>query len=235
MYFHRQGDPTRISPWHDIPLVPGGGPVVGDTFTFVCEIPRGARAKMEINKETEWNPIIQDTKKGALRFYHSPSTVNYGAFPQTWEDPTHVDLLVPGTVGDNDPTDVIDVSDRTPTAGETYAVKVVGALGMVDGGELDWKIVVIDAASPLAGEVDDVAALPADHPLSIRLVKVREWFRDYKLPDGKPENEFSNGGQYYSKADALRVVASQHELWKGLVGRPHTPAEKLWWQTQVLE
>ena len=202
----------------------------GDTFTFVCEIPRGARAKMEINKETEWNPIIQDTKKGALRFYHSPSLVNYGAFPQTWEDPNHEDLLVPGTAGDNDPTDVIDFSDRTPTAGEVYTVKVLGALGMLDDGELDWKIVVVDAASPLAAEVDDVADLPEGHPLAARLVQVREWFRDYKLPDGKPPNKFSNGGEYYSKEQALKVVALQHKLWRGLVARDHTPDAEMWWQ-----
>jgi hypothetical protein len=56
---------------------------------------------MEVNKEQPWNPIAQDTKRGALRFYPSPSLVNYGAFPQTWEDPAHDDALVPGTKGDN--------------------------------------------------------------------------------------------------------------------------------------
>lgn len=103
MYFHRAGSSERISPWHDIPLRPlsDAGQPAPDTFVFVCEIPAGARAKMEINKETPHNPIIQDTKKGALRFYHSDSLVNYGAFPQTWEDPAHKDVLVPEYKGDN--------------------------------------------------------------------------------------------------------------------------------------
>ena len=56
---------------------------------------------MEINKEAPFNPIIQDTKKGKPRFYHSDSLVNYGAFPQTWEDPSHADVLVPEYKGDN--------------------------------------------------------------------------------------------------------------------------------------
>jgi len=206
---------------------------------------------MEINKETPFNPIVQDTKKGKLRFYHSDSLVNYGAFPQTWEDPAHADILVPKYEGDNgvsntehdatksmqpivcaDPTDVIDVSDRMTNSGDIYVVKVVGALGMVDGGELDWKIVVIDMADPLADEVDDVADLADSHPLSKKLVEVRNWFRDYKLPDGKPENEFANGGKYYSKSDALTVVKEQHELWARLV-RSAPPADaKLWWEHQ---
>ena len=35
----------------------------------MCEIPKGTNAKMEINKEAEHNSIIQDRKKGKLRFY----------------------------------------------------------------------------------------------------------------------------------------------------------------------
>lgn len=43
---------------------------------------------MEMSKEKQWNPILQDTKKGVLRTikYH-PFVWNYGFFPQTWEDP----------------------------------------------------------------------------------------------------------------------------------------------------
>ena len=111
-------------------------------------------------------------------------------------------------------------------------VKVIGALGMVDGGELDWKIVVVDAADVLAAEVDDVAQLSAEHPLTKRLEAVRDWFRDYKLPDGKPANEFSNGGKYYSKAEALKVVAGQHKLWTALVRSERPANAKLWWEPQ---
>lgn len=31
--------------------------------------------------------LLQDTKKGKLRFYHGPIFWNYGYIPQTWEDP----------------------------------------------------------------------------------------------------------------------------------------------------
>ena len=110
-------------------------------------------AKMEINKEQAFNPIKQDTSKGKLRFYHSPSLVNYGAIPQTYEDPAATDALVVRYKGDGDPLDVIDISDAIPRTGDVYAIRVVGALAMVDGDELDWKIVGIAMSDPLADEV----------------------------------------------------------------------------------
>ena len=32
-------------------------------------------------------------------------------------------------------------------------VKVLGTLAMIDDGETDWKLIVIDVSDPLAGEV----------------------------------------------------------------------------------
>ena len=42
---------------------------------------------MEVSKKLQFNPIVQDVKKGAPRFYDGPIYWNYGCFPQTWEDP----------------------------------------------------------------------------------------------------------------------------------------------------
>ena len=52
-----------ISPWHDIPLRVKA--VKDETVLhFLCEIPRGTTAKMEINKKVWANPILQDFKVG---------------------------------------------------------------------------------------------------------------------------------------------------------------------------
>ena len=61
---------------------------------MVVEIPRWSNAKMEIATKEALNPIKQDVKKGKLRyvknfFPHHGYIWNYGALPQTWEDPTH--------------------------------------------------------------------------------------------------------------------------------------------------
>ena len=66
----------RISPWHDIPLEAGGG-----AYNMVTEIPKYGLAKMEVDTKGESNPIMQDTKKGKLRFYHGPIFWNYGCLP----------------------------------------------------------------------------------------------------------------------------------------------------------
>lgn len=55
---------------------------------------------------------------------------------------------------------------------------------MIDEGEADWKVVVIDAEdkwAPFLNDVDDV-----EKHLPGTLSAIREWFRTYKIPDGKP-------------------------------------------------
>jgi inorganic pyrophosphatase len=87
---------------HDIPLYALGQGNKGKIFHFICEIPKWTRAKYEIATKELYNPIKQDTKNGKLRFYqHGDMLFNYGAFPQTWEDPNHISET--GKPGDNDP------------------------------------------------------------------------------------------------------------------------------------
>ena len=90
---------------------------------------------------------------GASRYYHSDSLVNYGAFPQTWEDGDSVHAAT-GLKGDNDPLDVLEIGTVKCRSGEVYPVKVLGALALIDGDEMDWKIVTVAASDSLAGTVD---------------------------------------------------------------------------------
>ena len=64
---------------------------------MIVEVPRWSNAKMEINLTEKFNPIKQDIKKGKPRFVancfpHKGYIWNYGAIPQTWEDPEHTDV-----------------------------------------------------------------------------------------------------------------------------------------------
>ena len=45
----------------------------------------------------------------------------------------------------------------------------------------------------------------------------RHWFKIYKVPDGKPENEFAFDGQCKDKVYANEIVAETHEAWKRLI------------------
>ena len=84
---------------------------------------------------------VDKTKKKEPRFYFMDSLSNYGALPQTYEDPAHKDAWT-GLLGDGDPIDVCDISSLPRPTGSLYQVKVLGALGMIDGGETDWKVFV---------------------------------------------------------------------------------------------
>lgn len=77
---------------------------------------------------------------------------NYGALPQTWEDPNHIDSDTQ-TVGDNDPIDVCEIGSKLHLIGSVVPIKVIGILGLIDEGETDWKLIAIDVRDPLANEV----------------------------------------------------------------------------------
>ncbi|KPI99608.1 Inorganic pyrophosphatase [Papilio xuthus] len=214
VFFRDESGP--VSPLHDIPLWADRARRLAN---MVVEVPRWTNAKMEISLGETLNPIKQDVKKGALRyvsnvFPHHGYIWNYGALPQTWEDPRHVD---PGTGarGDNDPIDVIEIGSRVAQRGDVLTVKILGALALIDEGETDWKLIAIDARDPDAERLSDVADLEKVRPGLLRATL--EWFRLYKVPDGKPVNVFAFDGEAKDAAFAHRVIDEVHEFWRALV------------------
>ncbi|CAH0725420.1 unnamed protein product, partial [Brenthis ino] len=214
VYFKDESGP--ISPLHDIPLWADREARIAH---MVVEVPRWTNAKMEISLSEPLNPIKQDVKKGELRyvsnvFPHHGYIWNYGALPQTWEDPRHVDPHTRAR-GDNDPIDVLEVGSRVARRGDVLRVRVLGALALLDEGETDWKLLAVDERDPLAARLRDVRDLDAACPGLLRASV--EWFRLYKVPDGKPRNEFAFDGEAKDAAFALNVVDEVHEFWKALV------------------
>eukprot|EP00932_Pfiesteria_piscicida_P009691 SRR837773.20461.p3 GENE.SRR837773.20461~~SRR837773.20461.p3 ORF type:complete len:208 (-),score=103.09 SRR837773.20461:195-740(-) len=169
---------------------------------------------MEVAIKEPQNPIAQDVKKGKLREYHGPIFWNYGMLPQTWEDPSVVHRET-RCGGDNDPVDVVEIGSSVLAQGSVEAVKVLGALAMIDDGELDWKVIAIRQADPLAAELHDIADVEAKCPGVVS--GIREWFRWYKTPDGKPLNAFGFQERALGQAQALEVVAETHAAWRALV------------------
>lgn len=199
-----------VSPWHDIPLYTGEANVVN----YVNEISKGTDAKMEIATDEASTPIKQDVKKGALRFYkYSKSLVNYGALPQTWEDPADI---VPdtGLGGDGDPLDCIDISPKVMPRGAVYPVKVLGTLALLDEGETDWKILAVNAADEKAALVNDIDDVEAHYPGIVG--EVREWFRVYKTAEGKGLNEYAFDGKALDRDYAMKVIANTNASWAKL-------------------
>lgn len=197
-----------LSPWHDIPMKK-----TDRTFNAIIEIPKMTKAKMEVSTKEEGNPIAQDVKKGKLRNYHGPIFWNYGMIPQTWENPEeiHPELKV---AGDNDPVDVVEVGSKAIETGTVVEVKALGALAMIDDGELDWKVIAISVDDPKAPELNNVEDLERVMPGTIS--GIREWFRWYKTPDGKPLNSFGYEEECLDASVAVKILDETHETWRAL-------------------
>lgn len=229
--FFQDGAGRYVSPFHDIPLKADPPEDCGvpskrarsagheNLFNMVVEVPRWTNAKMEIATEEPLNPIKQDTKKGKLRyvanvFPHKGYIWNYGALPQTWEDPHQEDKHT-GCCGDNDPLDVCEIGSKVLSPGEVVPVKILGILALVDQGETDWKLIAINAHDPDASKLHDIGDVRTHKPGYLEATL--NWFRFYKVPEGKPENQFAFDGEFKDKAFALDVIESAHRCWWALL------------------
>uniref|UniRef100_A0A2K6F5G0 Inorganic pyrophosphatase n=1 Tax=Propithecus coquereli TaxID=379532 RepID=A0A2K6F5G0_PROCO len=198
-----------ISPFHDIPLKKARNDEYENLFNMVVEI---------ATKEP-LNPIKQDVKNGKLRytaniFPHKDYIWNYGALPQTWEDPHQKDKSI-NCCGNNDPIDVCEIGSKVLSRGEVIHVKILGVLSLIDEGETDWKLIAINANDPEASKFHDIGDVKKFKPGYLEATL--NWFRVYKVPEGKPENQFAFNGEFKNKAFALEVIKSTHECWKALL------------------
>merc|ERR1712096_600776 len=138
------------------------------------------------------NPVKQDIKKGAVRFVNNCYPYkgyiwNYGCIPQTWENPNHKDADT-GYMGDND---------------------------LVDEGETDWKVIAIDVNDPDADKLNDISDVEALKPGYLK--DTREWFRIYKVPAGKPLNQFALNEEFQNSEYAKKVINETHGFWQQLI------------------
>ena len=205
-----------ISPFHDVPLET---PVGKNIYNMVVEAPRWSNAKMEISTSEKMNPIKQDMRNGRLRFVancfpHKGYLWNYGALPQTWEDPKHLDSQT-GAKGDSDPIDVCDIGSIIHPTGSIIQVKVLGVLALIDEGETDWKIIAIDARDPVANELDDIHDVEKAMPGLLEATI--HWYKIYKTPFGHPPNIFAFNGDVKDVQFTRKVVEQGHEQWKNLM------------------
>jgi inorganic pyrophosphatase len=114
------------------------------TFTesgvnMIVEIPAGTNLKYEFDVDQKDFTVEQmNGKPRTVDFLPYPG--NYGFIPSTYMDPARG--------GDGDPLDVILMSAAQPT-GTVLSVKPIGMLELIDGGELDTKLIAIPADTSL--------------------------------------------------------------------------------------
>ncbi len=124
-------------------------------FHAVVEIPKDSKIKYEYAD-----------KMGCMmvdRMFKTPVAYpqNYGFFPQTWNK------------YDNDPMDVIIISNEQIFPGVVVGVRVIGIIEMDDTGEVDHKILSVPVGDSNFDHIDTVADLKAHYP---EILPNLEWF-----------------------------------------------------------
>lgn len=144
-------------PWHEA----GAGAQAPEKVNAIIEIPRGSRAKYEIDKES--GLIKLDRVIYASMYY----PLNYGFIPQTLGE-------------DNDPLDIVVLTQVSVVPLCLIPSKVIGAMQMVDRGEADDKIIAVAEDDPSVSHINDVKDLP-DHLRA----ELKHFFENYKTLENK--------------------------------------------------
>lgn len=162
------------NPWHDVSV----GSEVPEYVNAIIEIPKGTRAKYELDKES--GLLKLDRVLYASMYYPA----NYGFIPQSYCD-------------DNDPLDILVLSSVTIQPLCLVEAKVIGVMRMIDGGEKDDKIIAVAKNDMAVNHMNDVSELPKHF-----FRELRNFFEDYK----KLEHKQVKVEEFQRKAIALDIV-----------------------------
>lgn len=112
-------------------------------------------------------------------------------------------------------------------------VKILGGLAPNDGGETDWKVLVIDVTDPIAPFVDTWQDVDRYRPGVTQAL--RDWFTYYKVARG--DDVIPIVGETYQNASFIidEVVPTGHRYWKDLVSGREEPGEVNFNQTSFPE
>lgn len=143
--------------WTDI----DAGPDVPDIVTAVIEVPKGSRNKYEYDKDKE--SFILDRVLYSPVFYPA----DYGFIPRS-------------LYYDGDPMDVLVLVEQPTFSGCLVDVRPIGVMGMIDGGDKDYKILAVPVNDPHYDDVDDIGDVPKH-----LLKEIEHFFSMYKYLEDK--------------------------------------------------
>ncbi|HRH23842.1 MAG TPA: inorganic diphosphatase [Candidatus Magasanikbacteria bacterium] len=168
--------------WHSVSIGEDSPKVV----QAIIEISKGSKGKFELDKETG----LIKLDRVLFSAVHYPT--NYGFIPQTYCD-------------DKDPLDILVLStvDLPPLC--LVEARVVGVMGMIDGGEGDDKIIAVAKGDPNMKHINELEDLP-QHTLD----EIKQFFEEYK----KLEKKTVEVKGFEGKERALEVVEESIKLYQ---------------------
>ncbi|HRH67233.1 MAG TPA: inorganic diphosphatase [Bacteroidia bacterium] len=163
-----------MNPWHDV----SPGKEVPEFVNAIIEIPKGSRAKYEIDKESG---LLKLDRVLFSSFYYP---ANYGFIPQSYGD-------------DHDPLDILVLSQIDFVPRCLVKAKVIGVMRMVDSGEGDDKIIAVAANDVSVNYIESVRDLPSHF-----VQELRQFFEEYK----KLEKKTVVVDEFQDTAVALQII-----------------------------
>lgn len=148
---------NKLSAWHNV----SPGDNCPKEVNGIIEIPKGSRAKYELDKESGF--LKMDRVLYSAVYYPA----NYGFIPQTYCD-------------DKDPLDILIISQVDIVPMCIVSAKVIGVMRMLDNGEADDKIIGVAMGDPSVCHINDISELPK-HFLS----EIQHFFMEYKRLEKK--------------------------------------------------
>ena len=177
----------KSNPWHSVKI----GENSPDLVNGIIEIPTGTRAKYELDKES--GLIMLDRVLYSSIYYPA----NYGFIPRTYCD-------------DNDPLDILVLSQVTMVPLCIVSSKVIGVMRMLDGGEHDDKIIAVAENDMSVNHYNDISELP---PHFIK--ELRSFFEDYKKLESKTVEVTK-----FQNADVAKEIVKQSIIdYKNLISK----------------
>ncbi|HWK59010.1 MAG TPA: inorganic diphosphatase [Parapedobacter sp.] len=146
-----------LHPWHEV----SPGDDVPSSVNAIIEIPKGSKAKYEIDKESG---LI---KLDRVLFSSVMYPANYGFIPKTYCD-------------DKDPLDILVLCSVDVYPMSIIEAKVIGVMHMIDNGEQDDKIIAVAKNDMSVNYINDLSELP---PHTMK--EIVRFFQDYKALERK--------------------------------------------------
>ncbi|BBL63011.1 MAG: inorganic diphosphatase [Methanobrevibacter arboriphilus] len=167
---------TELNPGSEFPEV----------INTVIEIPKGSRNKYEYDKDMEAFALDRVLYSSVVY------PADYGFIPQTVYD-------------DGDPMDIMVLMEQPTFPGCVIASKPIGIMGMIDGGDKDYKILAVPVDDPKFKDINDISDVPS-HILD----EIAEFFKTYKNLEGKEVEVLNWDNAEMAKKEAIRSI----ELYK---------------------
>ncbi|MCX8080946.1 MAG: inorganic diphosphatase [Bacteroidia bacterium] len=164
----------HFHPWHHVSHGFNGS----DAVQALIEIPKGSRAKYEIDKESG----LMKLDRVLYSSVYYPT--NYGFVPQSLGQ-------------DKDPLDILVLSQILLEPRCLVMARIIGVMRMIDNNEADDKLISVAEGDTSVNHINDISSLP-----EFFISELKNFFEE----DKKLENKKVVVDDFLCKGDALKIL-----------------------------